>query len=88
MEELKDVIEMDENEVNEEACVTKEGLGSKIKAGLKKHGKKIVAGAAVLTCGIIGYALGKKSNEGYYDSEELDIIDLTPDEDFKEVETE
>lgn len=65
--------EIEEVEVMEEEYVLEEGLGSKIKAGFKKHGKKIVAGAALLTCGIIGYVLGKKSNEEYdYDSDDTD----------------
>lgn len=65
--------EIEEVEIMEEECVQKEGLGSKIKAGFKKHGKKIVAGAALLACGIVGYALGKKSNEEYeYDLDETD----------------
>lgn len=30
---------------------------------MKKHGKKIAAGAVVATVGLIGYALGSKSKE-------------------------
>ena len=40
-----------------------EGLLTKAAKGLKKHGKKIVAGAVVATVGLIGYALGSKSKE-------------------------
>ena len=83
MEEFKTM----EDEVIVEERVQEEGLGSKIKAGLKKHGKKIAAGAAVLTCGIIGYVIGVKANDRYYDSDD-DLIDLLPADNSEEVETE
>lgn len=41
----------------------KEGLGKKLLGGVKKHGKKIAAGAAVVAGGIICYALGAKTGK-------------------------
>ena len=48
----------------------------KVKNILKKHGKKIVAGAAVTTAGLIGYSLGSKSKGGDDDIESSDIYEL------------
>ena len=56
----------------------KKGFGAKAVAGIKKHGKKIVAGVTLATVGIIGYALGHKSkNEGSdYELDDLDDYEL------------
>ena len=40
--------------------VDKPKFGSKIMAGVKKHGKKAVAIAAAAGAGVLGYALGAK----------------------------
>ena len=53
--------------VNEEEVMeteTKQKFGTKFVAGVKKHGKKVVAGAAVIGVGLLGYVLGQKSAGG------------------------
>ena len=49
-----------ENQVVEEP---KEKLGAKVGNFMKKHGKKIAAGAVVVGGGILGYALGLKKGK-------------------------
>ena len=63
MEELEEVCEMEE---------VKEGLLSKVKTGLKKHGKKVAVTAAVAVAGVVGYMLGSKSDDDY---EHIDSYD-------------
>ena len=77
-ENVIDFEELEETESN--------GFLSKVKTGLKKHGKKIVAGAAVATVGLIGYALGSRSK----DVEESELVDIYEIEDHSsdEVKTE
>lgn len=72
MSEVKNVetIDVETTEVNVEAKTKAEGLLSKAKTGLKKHGKKVAAFAAVATVGLIGYALGSKSK-----GDDSDLID-------------
>ena len=82
----KEVNKVEEiEEVTEEEVVeteTKQGFGSKIVDFGKKHGKKIVTGVAVAAVGILGYALGKKTNsedEGddyLEDDEESDCVEF------------
>ena len=82
----KEVNKVEEiEEVAEEEVVeteTKQGFGSKIVGFGKKHGKKIVTGVTVVAVGILGYALGKKTNgedEGddyLEDDEELDHVEF------------
>ena len=82
----KEVNKVEEiEEVTEEEVVeteTKQGFGSKIVGFGKKHGKKIVTGVAVVAAGILGYALGKKTNgedEGddyLEDDEESDCVEF------------
>ena len=79
-----------EQEVNEQTTeltvVNKEGVLTKAKNGVKKHGKKI--GGAIVLCvaGIAAYALGKKAGSKQEDSEEdlvvydLDVEDIPDDE--------
>lgn len=72
---VEEVVVNETTEVNAEET-KKEGLGKKLLSGVKKHGKKIAAGAAVVAGGIICYTIGAKtgksgSSEGdgviYYD---------------------
>lgn len=71
MEELENAGE------TEMAVETKEGLGSKVKNGIKKHGKKILTGVGIAVGGAILYGLGKKSGTSYTTIEEdTDIYDL------------
>lgn len=82
----KEVNKVEEiEEITEEEVVeteTKQGFGSKIVDFGKKHGKKIVTGVAVAAVGILGYALGKKTNgedegDGYLeDDEESDCVEF------------
>ena len=47
-----------------------EGLLTKAAKGLKKHGKKIAAGAVVATVGLIGYAIiGSKPKEEFVNTD-------------------
>ena len=70
-----DIIE--EKEINEEVVEVKEsklkGIARKAGVGFKKHGKKIAAGAALLGVGLLGYALGHKTDGG--DDTEYETID-------------
>ena len=82
----KEVNKVEEiEEVTEEEVVeteTEQGFGSKIVDFGKKHGKKIVTGVAVAAVGMLGYALGKKTNgedEGddyLEDDEESDCVEF------------
>ena len=53
IEEIEETVEVAEEKESE-------GFISKVKTGLRKHGKKILFGAMILACGFAGYALGKK----------------------------
>ena len=66
--DIEEVVEMTEVKANE-------GFIPKVKNGLKKYGKKaaIIASAAVI--GIVGFALGRKSNGSDYDYDD-DLIDV------------
>lgn len=66
-------IEKVETEIMEET--EKKGILSKIGGFIKKHGKKIVAGAAIVGGAMVAYKLGKKSND------EVDYIEV-PAEDL------
>lgn len=54
-------VEENGNELPVAEEIKKEGLGKKLLGGVKKHGKKIAAGAAVVAGGIVCYALGAKT---------------------------
>lgn len=56
-----------------------EGFMTKVGRGIKKHGPKIAVGAAALVCGIIGFALGKKSSEEVYEIEFDDSFEDSTD---------
>lgn len=51
--------------VNEETTMVavdeKPGFGTKVKKGIKKHGKKLAIGAGAVALGLVAFALGKKS---------------------------
>lgn len=66
---VEEVVNVEETVEVEE--VSTDGKLSKLKTGLKKYGKKIAAGAAVVTVGLIGYALGARSR----DESDTDAID-------------
>ena len=89
-EEKKDLYEeetfVEEEEVIEET--KSEGFLTKVKTGLKKHGKKLVAGAAVAAVGLIGYALGAKSKEGEdtIDADNYEVLELEDHSTSNEVE--
>lgn len=88
-------VENNEATVNNNAEVpaveetTKEGIGTKLLNGVKKHGKKVAKGAAIVGIGILGYALGTKAgNKGesytgddsgvtYFDDSELTELAAT-----------
>lgn len=75
MSEVKDskVIEMETVESNVEVETKSEGLLSKAKEGLKKHGKAVAIIAACVVGGMIGYALGNKKSGN--DSDVIDVDD-------------
>ena len=88
MEEIK-TVKMDKLEETELAEVSeKEGLLVKAKAGVKKHWKKIAAGAAIGASVLIGYALGSKSGSDDYEAEEDDEDNIIDIDDYSEKETE
>lgn len=83
MKEFKETMEnevIEEVEVVEEE-VREEGLGSKIKAGLKKHGKKLLIAAGVIGVGLVGYKLGKQAVDGILIDDEAidDVIEIAED---------
>ena len=70
-------------EVTEEEVVeteTKKSFGSKIVDFGKKHGKKIVTGVAVAAVGVLGYAVGKRTegedDDFTEDDEDLDCVEF------------
>jgi hypothetical protein len=81
---FKGVKTMEENKVIEtETAVEEVKKESKIGSFFKKHGKKIVAGAAIAVAGVVGVAIGKKAagSTEYYED---DVYETT---DFSEVDT-
>lgn len=85
VEEIENVVETEEEVMETE---TKQKFGAKFVAGVKKHGKKIVTGVAVVAVGLAGYALGKKSGGADEDCfEDDDVIDFI-DDDSTEVDPE
>lgn len=61
---VEEVVVNETTEINVPEETNKEGLGKKLLGGVKKHGKKIAAGAAVVAGGIVCYALGAKTGKG------------------------
>ena len=77
MAEEKKVVEMDElkeidGEVETIDGTKEESMISKAKTLLKKNKKKLLTAGAILVTGVLGYALGSKSDGSENDS---DIID-------------
>lgn len=70
---VEEVFVNETTEVNVPEETKKEGLGKKLLSGVKKHGKKIAAGAAVVAGGIICYTIGAKT--GKSGSSEGDGVD-------------
>ena len=62
MEEIKNVkAEEKQTEVIDEVKESKsKKFISKVKAGIKKNGKKIACGAAIVACVLVGYTIGTK----------------------------
>lgn len=75
MKNHENYVEAEITEVN--GTNESEGFMTKLGRGIKKHGPKIAVGAAALVCGLIGFALGKKSNEDVYEIEFDDSFDDT-----------
>lgn len=69
-EETKVTVEETVGKTEQVEEETKEGFLTKAARGLKKHGKKIAAAAVIGTVGLIGYALGSRSN-----NDDLDVVD-------------
>ena len=65
MDKNFEVIEGEEMEMEETEVVL---FTDKVKTGIKKHGKKIAALAAVGCVGILGYALGKRKDDNEFDN--------------------
>ena len=69
-DEINEVV--NEETVDEVEETKSKGLLSKVKTGLKTHGKKIAVVAACMAGGLIGYAIGTRSKDDYSD---CDVID-------------
>ena len=76
----KNKVKVIETEATEVVEVKKE---SKIVSFFKKHGKKIVAAAAIAVAGVVGVAIGKKA-AGSTEYNEDDVYEST---DFSEVDS-
>ena len=75
MKNEQNVIDLPETEVNEIEVSKSEGLLSKAKTFIKKHGKKIAVATAIGAGTLIGYALGSRTDGG--DNGDLDsVIDV------------
>lgn len=58
-----------------EVVEAKNGLLDKATEFGKKHGKKVIAGIALLAAGVLGYSVGKKTGE---DTDTIDVdVDYT-----------
>ena len=74
--ETKDELNQEAEETTAVAPVDeKPKFASKVRNGLKKHGKKLAIGAGVAALGVVGYVLGRKSVLKYADCD-VDDIDL------------
>ena len=70
-------------EVVDDVCEEKKtGIFSKVKNGIKKHGKKVAAVAILGTVGLIGYKLGSRSGD---DTNVYYCDDIIADADYSEV---
>lgn len=67
MNELKDKVTVEENEINEVEEESKvKGFLAKLGTGVKKHGKKIAGVAIVGAAAVAGYVFGSRSNDDDY----------------------
>ena len=93
MEEIKNVkAEEIETEVIDEVNESKgKKFISKVKAGIKKNGKKVACGAAIIAGVLVCYAIGTKLNGPYVDDvidpeDDYDVPELTDDPSTEETE--
>lgn len=87
---IEEIVEVTEAEVEVAEETKTEGKLSKVVGGVKKHGKKVAAGVAIVVGGLLCYALGKGSGGG--DSEDYEYaeeeVETSDCEDSGDVETE
>ena len=57
-------VEVDETD-NTDSEAIEETTKSKFKAGLKKYGKCIATGAAIVTAAVVGFVLGRRDDVNY-----------------------
>lgn len=62
-------------EMKEVEATASEKFLDKAKGFIKKHGKKIAAGAAIIGGVLVAYAAGKNSVDGEDEDEDIDGID-------------
>ena len=82
--DVKDVVVTPEGNAVE--VVEKEGFGKKALGFVKKHGKKIVVGAGLVTATVVGYLLGSKKGSNSGDLEFIDLDAVCSDEDDVDVD--
>ena len=81
--EKVEVVEVEDNEVCDELISVDEGKGKKffdgVKAGAKKHKKKIIGGALAAGAVVVGLikVLGKKDDD---DGEYIDFVEVEAEE--------
>lgn len=67
MNELKNKVKVEKNEVNEVKEESKvKGFIAKLGTGVKKHGKKIAGVAIVGAAAVAGYVFGSRSDDDDY----------------------
>lgn len=65
MNEVDEVeVEVDETD-NTDSEAIEETAKSRFKAGLKKYGKRIATGAAIVTAAVVGFIIGKRDDVNY-----------------------
>ena len=66
MNEVDEVeVEVDETDNTDGEVIEEETTKSKFKAGLKKYGKRIATGAAIVTAAVVGFIIGKRDDVNY-----------------------
>ena len=85
-EEIKNINNEETTEVAEVKESKVKGFMSKVGAGVKKHGKKVVAGVAIAGLGLAAYALGTRSKNA--DCADCCGEDDAIDVEYSEVEAE
>ena len=85
---MENVNEIKEVTVESEVVEVIETTGkfNKVVGFGRKHGKKIIAGIALVAVGAIGYSLGKRAGES--DLDELETIDTSENYGFGDDDTE